>query len=94
MSAAICRVHNWGPRSVIGHLEWQPGKVDPRGFTMAGMRDRIAVRLGQDEPGPLPTPTRPTVSLSRLIAAAGSNSPAKGQPVTYGGVKTYEAVLV
>lgn len=93
-SAAICRAHGWGARSVLGHLEWQPGKIDPRGFTMAGMRDRIAARLGQDKPGPVPTPTRPSVSLSKLIAAARSNPPAAGQPVTYSGVKTYEAALV
>ncbi len=45
VSAAICRHHGWSERSVIGHLEWQPGKVDPRGFTMASMRARIAARL-------------------------------------------------
>jgi hypothetical protein len=45
VSAAICRHHGWNERSVIGHLEWQPGKVDPRGFTMASMRSRIAERL-------------------------------------------------
>ncbi|MGW2016621.1 N-acetylmuramoyl-L-alanine amidase [Streptomyces sp. NPDC001927] len=44
-AAALCRVHGWTHRSVIGHLEWQPGKVDPRGFTMASMRARIAERL-------------------------------------------------
>ncbi|MEU4270290.1 N-acetylmuramoyl-L-alanine amidase [Streptomyces sp. NPDC026092] len=44
-AAALCRVHGWTQRSVIGHLEWQPGKVDPRGFTMASMRARIAERL-------------------------------------------------
>ncbi|WP_174855472.1 N-acetylmuramoyl-L-alanine amidase [Streptomyces coelicoflavus] len=44
-AAAICRHHGWNERSVIGHLEWQPGKVDPRGFTMASMRARIADRL-------------------------------------------------
>ncbi|MEU4075539.1 N-acetylmuramoyl-L-alanine amidase [Streptomyces venezuelae] len=41
-AAAVCRVHGWTHRSVIGHLEWQPGKVDPRGFTMASMRERVA----------------------------------------------------
>ncbi|MER6094890.1 N-acetylmuramoyl-L-alanine amidase [Streptomyces sp. NPDC001728] len=41
-AAALCRVHGWTQRSVIGHREWQPGKVDPRGFTMASMRERIA----------------------------------------------------
>ncbi|GGO33869.1 N-acetylmuramoyl-L-alanine amidase [Streptomyces lasiicapitis] len=45
VSAAICRHHDWTERSVIGHLEWQPGKIDPKGFTMAWMRDRIHERL-------------------------------------------------
>lgn len=44
-AAAICRHHGWTERSVIGHLEWQPGKPDPRGFTMGGLRERIAARL-------------------------------------------------
>jgi hypothetical protein len=44
-AAAICRHHGWTERSVIGHLEWQPGKIDPRGFTMASMRERIRARL-------------------------------------------------
>ncbi|WP_240802403.1 peptidoglycan recognition family protein [Streptomyces sp. A0642] len=44
-AAAICRHHGWDDRSVIGHLEWQPGKVDPRGFTMPSMRARIHDRL-------------------------------------------------
>lgn len=45
-AAAVCRHHGWTERSVIGHLEWQPGKVDPRGFTMAAMRERVRTRLG------------------------------------------------
>ena len=45
VSAAICRHHGWGPGSVIGHKEWQPGKSDPRGFEMQDMRGRIAARL-------------------------------------------------
>ncbi|MFI9587518.1 N-acetylmuramoyl-L-alanine amidase [Streptomyces sp. NPDC052236] len=44
-SAAICRAHGWSSRSVIGHKEWQPGKIDPRGFTMDSMRTRIKDRL-------------------------------------------------
>ncbi|MEU8625731.1 N-acetylmuramoyl-L-alanine amidase [Streptomyces sp. NPDC048669] len=44
-AAAICRHHGWTSKSVIGHLEWQPGKVDPRGFTMASMRARIHDRM-------------------------------------------------
>jgi hypothetical protein len=50
VSAAICRHHGWTERSVIGHLEWQPGKVDPRGFTMASMRARVTARLGNNPP--------------------------------------------
>ncbi|MER7724074.1 N-acetylmuramoyl-L-alanine amidase [Streptomyces sp. NPDC096323] len=44
-AAAICRHHHWTSRSVIGHREWQPGKVDPRGFSMTAMRARIHERL-------------------------------------------------
>ncbi|MEU2111815.1 N-acetylmuramoyl-L-alanine amidase [Streptomyces sp. NPDC019507] len=103
-SAAICRWHRWGPRSVIGHLEWQPGKPDPRGFTMDSMRDRIADRLAEDpEPEPPKTPTkppavkppaRPVVDLSKLVAAAKSDPPRRGTPVSYYGTKTVEQALV
>ncbi|MEU0280121.1 MULTISPECIES: N-acetylmuramoyl-L-alanine amidase [unclassified Streptomyces] len=44
-AAAVCRHHGWGALSVLGHLEWQPGKVDPRGFTMDSLRDRVHDRL-------------------------------------------------
>ncbi|KAF4405521.1 MULTISPECIES: N-acetylmuramoyl-L-alanine amidase [Streptomyces] len=40
-AAALCRAHGWNERSVIGHLEWQPGKIDPRGFTMSSFRTRV-----------------------------------------------------
>ncbi|MGW1221180.1 peptidoglycan-binding protein, partial [Streptomyces californicus] len=59
-SAAVCRAHGWSERSVIGHLEWQPGKVDPRGFSMNGMRGRVAKRLGGAPDGPSDPPPRPT----------------------------------
>jgi hypothetical protein len=58
-AAAICRAHGWSQRSVIGHKEWQPGKVDPRGFTMDAMRSRIKERLGGKPSGPT-TPPAPT----------------------------------
>ncbi|MFC8723782.1 N-acetylmuramoyl-L-alanine amidase [Streptomyces bacillaris] len=93
-AAAVCRAHGWGPLSVVGHLEWQPGKPDPHGFTMGDMRSRIAGRLGRSAPGPLPDPVRPTVSLSRLIEAARTNPAMPGQPVTYPGVLVYETALV
>lgn len=59
-AAALCRAHDWNERSVIGHLEWQPGKVDPRGFTMSSMRARVKDRLGDSKPGPSkPAPSKP-----------------------------------
>ncbi|MEV8354614.1 N-acetylmuramoyl-L-alanine amidase [Streptomyces niveus] len=45
VAAAICRHHKWGPRSVIAHKEWQPGKIDPRGVSMDGLRRRVGERL-------------------------------------------------
>ncbi|MGI5443400.1 peptidoglycan-binding protein [Streptomyces shenzhenensis] len=59
VAAAICRVHGWNERSIIGHLEWQPGKVDPRGFTMDAMRARIAKRLKAGAPAKPSTPSAP-----------------------------------
>lgn len=31
VSAVICDYHGWSERSIIGHADWQPGKVDPFG---------------------------------------------------------------
>ena len=45
-AAALCRHHGWHSGSVIGHKEWSSQKVDPRGFSLGGMRKRIAERLG------------------------------------------------
>ncbi|MEV0445865.1 N-acetylmuramoyl-L-alanine amidase [Streptomyces spectabilis] len=50
VSAAICRAHGWGKggdTSVIGHSEWQPGKIDPRGpgVSMKDIRRRVTERL-------------------------------------------------
>ncbi|GAA4688200.1 N-acetylmuramoyl-L-alanine amidase [Streptomyces youssoufiensis] len=52
-AAAVCRAHGWSARSVIGHKEWQPGKIDPHGpaFTdMGEWRESIADRL-KSKPG-------------------------------------------
>jgi LysM repeat protein len=52
-SAALVRAHGWGKdgtTSVIGHLEWQPGKPDPRGHNFPGMgalRARVAERISR-----------------------------------------------
>jgi len=42
-AALICAIHGWSERSVIGHKEWQPGKIDPR-FGMGSFRTRVRVR--------------------------------------------------
>jgi hypothetical protein len=87
VSAALCDAHKWTERSVIGHKEWQTGKVDPRGLSMDTMRTRIKAQIGKKE-------ERPVVDLSDLVRAALTNPPAVGTPVTYSGVKTVEASLV
>ncbi|MFJ8871099.1 N-acetylmuramoyl-L-alanine amidase [Streptomyces sp. NPDC102473] len=98
VAAALCRAHGWSVASVIRHLDWQPGKVDPRGVDWAAMQARIEKRLGTKTPGKPattpPPPKKPVVDLSQLVAAARSNPAAKGTPVTYSGVKTVEAALV
>ena len=97
VGVAVCRHHGWGARSVIRHLDWQPGKVDPRGPGMDwdDIEKRIAKRLGTKPAAtPRPTPSRPVVDLSQLVAAARSNPGMKGTPVTYSGVRTVEAALV
>ncbi|MFI5859142.1 N-acetylmuramoyl-L-alanine amidase [Streptomyces parvulus] len=93
--AALCRAHGWSARSALRHLDWQPGKVDPRGLDWDDVLARVAKRLGiKPSATSLPAPQRPVVDLSRLVAAARSNPKASGQPVTYAGVKTVEAALV
>jgi hypothetical protein len=59
-SAAICREHGWSPRSVIGHKEWQPGKIDPT-FSMDDTRDSIGTRLAF---APKPPPKEIPMALS------------------------------
>lgn len=43
--AALCKYHGWGANRVVGHKEWQKGKIDPKGFSMDTLRSRIARRL-------------------------------------------------
>jgi hypothetical protein len=97
--AALARKHGWSARSAIRHLDWQPGKIDPRGPGMnwTDILARVGKRLaGASTPTTptLPKPQTPTVDLSQLVAAAKSNPKAAGTPVTYSGVKTVEAALV
>lgn len=49
-SAAICREHGWSHQSVIGHKQWQVGKIDPKGFSMDSMREQIRHRLESNSP--------------------------------------------
>jgi hypothetical protein len=73
-AAAICRTHGWGAGSVIGHKEWQPGKIDPHGpvegrgaFDMNRFRADVAERLkhpaswnpGTSSPAPAKPQTPP-----------------------------------
>ncbi|MER8266545.1 peptidoglycan recognition family protein [Streptomyces griseus] len=79
-SAAICRAHGWGARSVIGHREWQPGKVDPRtgqgGVDVAPpvLRRLIDERLAHPaswSPGAEPTkPTTPPKETPDVLTPA------------------------
>ena len=63
-AAAICRAHGWGAASVIGHKEWQPGKIDPRGpvegkgaFSMGTFRSDVRAQLAAwKNPTPTPAP--------------------------------------
>lgn len=94
--AAICRHYKWKARSALRHLDWQPGKIDPRGpgLDWDSILSRVADRLGQAPPKKTPPPKKPTVSLSKLIQAAKTNPPMKGQPVTYSGTLIVETALV
>lgn len=85
-SAAVCRAHGWHGASVIGHKEWTNTKIDPRGFTMADMRARVDTRLGT-------APKRPVVDLSLLVAAARTDPPKAGSPVSYSGTIYVERAL-
>ncbi|MEU8531601.1 N-acetylmuramoyl-L-alanine amidase [Streptomyces parvulus] len=92
---ALCRKHGWTVRSALRHLDWQPGKVDPRGLDWGDVETRVTKRLGAKPPtAPRPTPARPVIDLSELVKAARTNPQMQGTPVTYAGVRTYEAALV
>jgi N-acetylmuramoyl-L-alanine amidase len=98
-AAAICRAHGWSAKSVIGHKEWQPGKIDPRGpvdgkgpFDMDVFRSRVQVRLNSG-PSTLPAPESPkfeqgeTMTPEEIHAAVWSRD-AVPAPSTSGTVTT------
>lgn len=95
-AAALCRAHGWTERSIAGHKEAQPGKIDPS-FDMdvfrADVRAQLAAKPGKATT-PKPTPSAPRVDLSRLIAAAKADPPARQGHVTYrAGVNLVENAL-
>ncbi|WP_200302217.1 N-acetylmuramoyl-L-alanine amidase [Streptomyces adelaidensis] len=95
VAAAVVRHHGWGAASAFRHLDWQPGKVDPKGINWPAMQKRVASRLGSSVPVPSPpAPSTPTVSLGKLRAAARSDPQKASTPVSYKGVITVEAALV
>ncbi|MFJ6698582.1 N-acetylmuramoyl-L-alanine amidase [Streptomyces sp. NPDC091272] len=88
-SAALIRAHGWGKAgntSVIGHSEWQPGKVDPRGpgIGMNDIRRRVAARLKSppnrllDTDGDAPARSyvvQPGDTLTEIAATHGTTAP-------------------
>ncbi|MFD8545672.1 N-acetylmuramoyl-L-alanine amidase [Streptomyces sp. NPDC059649] len=96
-ATALCRAHGWSERSIAGHKEAQPGKIDPS-FDMdvfrTDVKKQLATRPGKPATPP-PTPSTPRVDLSQLIGAAKADPPAKQGHVTYrAGVNLVEAALV
>lgn len=93
-SAAIVRAHGWGKAgdtSVIGHREWQPGKIDPSGPGFPGMgavRGRVAERLKHTAdwnptptPAPAPAPA-PAPTVEQRVAALEAEVKAQGARLT------------
>ncbi|MGW1557359.1 N-acetylmuramoyl-L-alanine amidase [Streptomyces sp. NPDC002144] len=98
-AAAICRAHGWSEKSVAGHKEVQPGKVDPS-FDMddfrADVKKQLATEPAKTAPAPSktsPAPSKthpappkagkPRVDLSRLVQAAKTDPGAKQGHVSY-----------
>lgn len=95
-AAALCRAHGWTERSVAGHKEVQPGKIDPS-FDMDSFRADVKKQLATKSGGGTvtPTPAKPHVDLSQLIAAAKTDPSAKQGHVSYmTGTNLTEAALV
>lgn len=97
-AAAICRAHGWSEKSIAGHKEVQPGKVDPS-FDMDDFRADVKKRLIDTPvtttPVTTPIPGKPRVDLSRLIGAAKKDPGARQGHVSYmAGTNLVEAALV
>ncbi|MFJ6348675.1 N-acetylmuramoyl-L-alanine amidase [Streptomyces sp. NPDC092046] len=84
------------------HEEWAvsgtscPGDARVTQFREVVFPGIVARAGGQTVPAPKPPapPARPVVDLSRLVAAARTDPPRSGTPVSYPGVRTVEDALV
>jgi len=95
-AAGLCRKHGWTEKSVAGHKEVQPGKIDPT-FDMDDFRAAVKVQLATKpgESAPTPTPSKPKVDLSRLVTASKTDPGAAQGHVTYmAGTNLVENALV
>lgn len=83
-ASALCRKHGWTEKSVAGHKEVQPGKVDPS-FDMDTFRADVKKQLASKPGGVVtpPTPAKAKVDLSLLVSAAKTDPTAKQGHVTY-----------
>ena len=95
-AAALCRAHGWSEKSVAGHKEVQPGKVDPS-FDMDDFRADVKKQLAT-KPGDTSTtggkPSTPRLDLSQLVTAAKTDPGARQGHVTYmAGTNLVEAAL-
>lgn len=96
-AAALCRAHGWTEKSVAGHKETQPGKIDPS-FDMddfrAEVKKQLATTPGTTATPPTAKPGKPRVDVSRLVEAAKTDPGAKQGHVTYmAGTNLTEAAL-
>ncbi|MFI6338392.1 N-acetylmuramoyl-L-alanine amidase [Streptomyces sp. NPDC050535] len=97
-AAALCRAHGWSEKSVAGHKEVQPGKIDPS-FDMDDFRADVKKQLAKTPVKPTKpgtgTASKPRVDLSRLVNAAKKDPAAKQGHVSYmAGTNLTEAALV
>lgn len=84
-ASALCRKHGWSEKSVAGHKEVQPGKVDPT-FDMDVFRSDVKAQLAKtpgSTPTPDPVPATPKLDLSKVVTAAKTDPKAAQGHVTY-----------
>lgn len=105
-AAGICRAHGWGAESVIGHSEWQPGKIDPRGpigkeggpaLTMDKIRARVEQLLGNDTapaPSKPSTPAKPSKPAAKVVDLSQLIAAARRDPAKAGTPVSYAGARI